>query len=437
MNSHPNPIHEFECFGNTFFIDTDKMWAVEKQSIESTLYQAQDTPSFSTTCHEEPVTDIALLVSQDCNQKCIYCYADEGKYNQEGLMDQETAIRSVDWLVEQSKDKEKIGIRFYGGEPLLNYDIIQKVVHYAQEKAYLKTKSVHFTITTNGSLLTEEIINFLDENKIDVIISLDGPKEIQDRQRPFKNGKGTYDTIVPNVKKLLSVKPESFCRPTVFEHTDNKIVLESLRDIGFKTVILTNYSRSMFLNQDFDQDIPLLLTKIDSEGRTFWKNLQERRSDYFNNGKISEMWGRMIRKAMESFIYNRKQLLHCSSGRWAVAVSCSGDIYPCHRLVGIESLKMCSVFQNTIDQTPYSQAVTKRDEICTTCFAKYVCSGGCFHENLSATGSIFKPDEESCKLIRRTVEYGAAIASMLKGEDKDFLMEQKVIEKAPCPLDLF
>ncbi len=182
---------------------------------------------------EYPVAGIILLLAQECNMRCVYCYGVGGKYAGAGLMSEETAFRAVDWLIANSGNARKVGIGFYGGEPLLNFPLMRKVVSYAGTKAAEKCKQINFNMTTNGSLLTDEISSFLEDEKIDLLISFDGPPEYQNRQRPFKDGSGSYDRVHANIQKLRAVFPNLKGRATIYGDADPFRIKEGLEQAGF------------------------------------------------------------------------------------------------------------------------------------------------------------------------------------------------------------
>jgi uncharacterized protein len=186
------------------------------------------------------ISKIAIFVAQDCNLNCTYCYGAEdgssvgGTYGSRGKMAPTTAISSVDWLLKNSADRNEVGIVFFGGEPLLNFPLMKAIVEYADKQARLVGKKMTYSITTNGSLLDAEKIEFLRENRVNVTVSMDGGKRIQDSQRPLPGGGGSYDLVAKKVKELLKVIPDADCRGTIVDDADVKEAERDLREIGFK-----------------------------------------------------------------------------------------------------------------------------------------------------------------------------------------------------------
>jgi len=178
-----------------------------------------------------PIRNIALFITQNCNLGCTYCYGDEGNYGSSGHMDLDTAKKSVDWLIEQSGDVKKLGIAFFGGEPFLNFKLMRQVVFYAKKMADVADKKFEFSVTTNATLLSENRIKFLEEHGISPLVSFDGSKAIQDSQRPFKGGRGSFDVIVPKIAKLLQTFPNATARATLNGNNSPDEVKVVLREI--------------------------------------------------------------------------------------------------------------------------------------------------------------------------------------------------------------
>jgi uncharacterized protein len=194
------------------------------------------------TASDLPVTNIILFLTQACNMRCTYCYGNGGEYGERSIMTWETAVEAVDWLVKNSLDEKKIHICFFGGEPLMNFSLMRQVVAYAKEQAAGKGKQITFNMTTNGSLITNKIITFLQEEKIEPLISFDGPPEIQNRQRPFKNGRGSYNRVYANIRKLRRVFPKLMARATVCGDSDPFVIRKGIGDAGFSDGCITSAS---------------------------------------------------------------------------------------------------------------------------------------------------------------------------------------------------
>lgn len=390
-----------------------------------------------TSAKAASVVNIALLVTQQCNLRCIYCYGNGGGYGSGGEMNRKTAYRAVDWLIEQSKDIRKLGITFFGGEPLLNFSLMKEVVHYALKRGNESGKEFEFNITTNASLLDDEKIVFFKEYKINPLVSFDGPKEIQDTQRPFKNGKGSYELTLSKIKQLLEGLPKSACRAIIVGATSPVVVDNALREIGFGARHLGLVSPSLFGEENdshvAERDFTEMLSWAQAMSRELRAGIKERDTERLNNLKGSGTLGGFV----EQFVNSQKRYFPCSAGRDFVGVSCSGNIYLCHRFVGIEGQRLGDIYNGDLKREIYQVSPLRSREKCANCFAKYLCGGGCYHDNLGTTGSVFEADEGLCAHIRRLTELAAAICCRLSEDDKAYLVKEKIISKKLCPLDLF
>jgi uncharacterized protein len=400
---------------------------------------------------KEPVTimKIALFVSQDCNFNCVYCYGAEeegsvgGTYGSRGKMTAATAAKAVDWLMVQSKDDEKVGIVFFGGEPFMNYPVMKQVVEYANARAKEYNKTVDYSVTTNGSLLNDEKIAFLKDNKIYPTVSMDGNREIQDKQRPLPNGKGTYDLTAPKVRKLLKAIPTTSCRGTIFDDRDTGDAEKGLRDLGFATTYLTVASPSLFDNKPDQKPTKKRFDNSCKKARREFDQirmvLKDRDSETLRSLQETGTWAKKIIRFTQEFRNHEKRYFPCGAGRHYVGVSSSGDVYPCHRLVGGKDQKLGSIFGKKLDREVFHKtAMGVQDKNnCAKCYAKYVCAGGCHHDNLGATGHVHGPDNEMCDLTRYVVGLAAVLCSQLTDEDKAFLIGEKIIIPKACPIDIF
>ena len=266
--------------------------------------------------------------------RCTYCYGDGGGYGSSGEMSRETAFAAVDWLVAQSGRTKQLRICFFGGEPLLNVRLIEQVVPYAREKAEHAEKKIGFGITTNASLLDDERLEFLQKHDIMPLVSFDGPKAIQDRQRPFKNGDGSYDAVVGRIRKLLKVFPDAECRVTLVGDSDVAEIESSLKQIGFKSWRITAASQSLIASESKGSGVQRELSGMvrRSEGAADELLAALRRRDAATLKALPRP--DPLYRCVEQFANNRKRFFACSAGRAMVGVSASGGVYLCHRFVG-------------------------------------------------------------------------------------------------------
>ncbi|MBF0408913.1 MAG: SPASM domain-containing protein [Candidatus Riflebacteria bacterium] len=385
---------------------------------------------------------IALFVTQECNQKCIYCYGGEsGSFGSGGRLSQDTAFRAVDWLMLQSKSEKKVGIVFFGGEPFLEFPLMKSIVPYARKRGEEFGKEIDFSITTNGSLLDDEKIAFLQDNRIYPTVSFDGPKEIQDRQRPLRNGEGSYDVTLVQLRKLLKAIPGTSCRATLLRDSDPSLVERSLQSIGFRTVYITPAARSLFsLNPQthcLRDDMSWLRKKAETEAEEIVKCIRARDTSTLTLLKGTGTWGRKLCRFANEIMDRDKRYFPCGAGRYYVGISCSGDVYPCHRLVGTAGQKIGNIFEGELERGSFQTSMLETNQKCQNCLARYICAGGCYHDNLGANGNIFDPDPVICSLVKHIVELSANIASTITENEKTFLVDEKIFSRKICPFDLF
>jgi uncharacterized protein len=381
-----------------------------------------------------PIATIALFVTQECNLNCVYCYGDGGSYGSSGHMTTDTAKKTVDWLIEQSKNIKKLSISFFGGEPLMNFSLIKEVVEYAQKIGKKKGKTFEFGMTSNMLLLDKEKLAFLKKHKITPLVSFDGPKEIQDKQRPFKNiKKSSYDTTIPKIKKLLSVMPDTSCRATLLGNTNPVTVRKALSEIGFSKIHMTTASLSLF-NKTTDKQTSNIIRTIqmlESDTELFLKNVKNRNKEELKKQKNSGF----LLEVLASFLNDQKRYFPCGAGRGAVAVSNSGDVFLCHRFVGVDEYKLGHIYNNKLERTPFLKKTVNTIEKCSKCFAKYICAGWCYHDNKGSTGSVFEPSEDACQLMQKTMELTAYISCNLSENDKEYLIKEEIIPKKPLTME--
>lgn len=382
-----------------------------------------------------PIVSITLFLTQSCNLRCIYCYGDGGEYGTGGSMDDKTAFQAVDWLIEQSREMKSIHIGFFGGEPFLKFPLMKAVVEYAKKRASETGKTVDFNCNTNATLLDDEQIAFIKEHNLSILISIDGPQEIQDAQRPYANGKGSYDSVVPKIKKLLDVLPKTPAHAVMVGNTDPQRVKDALQDIGFTEISFLPASQSLFNNEPAKQkstrDTQTLLQTLEEDAE-MWLHLTKIR-DSEALTKLKTRSG--LIRGLNSLLHNSKKLHACGAGLGLVGISVSGDVYLCHRFVGRDEYKLGSIFGKELSREEYQKSPTTENEQCALCFARYYCAGGCKHDNVASCGSITVPSEDMCRLRRRELELVASITSRLDPEDQAFLVAQQIITPKPCLLD--
>lgn len=348
------------------------------------------------------VKALCLHVAHTCNLNCSYCFASQGKYQGErALMSLEVGKRAIDYLVENSGTRRNLEVDFFGGEPLMNWDVIKAVVAYARSIEKEKNKNFRFTLTTNGVLINDEVIEFANKEMSNVVLSLDGRKEIHDLTRVDYAGKGSYDDIVPKFKKLVEARGNKnyYIRGT-FTHANPDFTKDvfHIADLGF-----TELSMEPVVCDPTD---PMALTKEDlvivkEHYEILAKEMLKRKKE----GRGFTFYHYMIDLTEGPCIY--KRISGCGSGTEYMAVTPWGDLYPCHQFVGEEEYKLGDIWKGiTVEEKREEfkscNAYARKD--CESCWAKLYCSGGCAANAYHATGNIRGIYEDGCELFRKRIE---------------------------------
>ena len=350
-----------------------------------------------------PVKSLCLNVAHDCNLRCRYCFASTGDFSTgRELMSFDVAKAAIDFLLSNSGVRRNLEVDFFGGEPLLNFAVVKKTVLYARSLEEEYGKKFRFTLTTNGLLLTDAIIDFLNEEMSNVVLSLDGRRNINDSLRVTPSCDGSYDVIVPKFKRLVSRRGEKdyYVRGTFtkknLDFSKDVLHINSLgfEQISVEPVVLAPESEFSIKESDLD-----FITK---EYEEVVEVILERRK----NGNFLNFFHFMI--DLENGPCAIKKLKGCSCGNEYIAVTPSGDIFPCHQFVGIENWKMGNVLkdklvdQNVRERFLESNIFSKKD--CGSCWAKFFCGGGCNANNLKFNSDIRNPYKISCELQKKRVE---------------------------------
>lgn len=356
---------------------------------------------------ENIIKAMCLHVAHDCNLKCEYCFAAQGNFNGETLlMDLETGKKALKFLCENSGNRRNLEVDFFGGEPLMNFQVVKDLVRYGRkiEKEY--NKHFRFTITTNGVLLDEEKINFINENMDNVVLSLDGRREVNDNIRPTPNGKGSYDIIVPKFQKLIESRgdKEYYIRGTFTKYNkDFRNDLKEFYDLGFKNVsiepVVTDPSEPYALSEE---DLEEILLEYEKFSKDYIEMRKEDNDFLFFHFMIDLNQGPCIVKRM----------VGCGAGSEYIAVTPTGDIYPCHQFVGEKEFLMGNLDEgivNTELRDNFKCANVMNKVECSNCFAKYYCSGGCHANAYYNNGDFYKPYELGCEMERKRVECAISI----------------------------
>jgi len=375
---------------------------------------------------------IALLISQKCNMACTYCYADGGEYGEAGSMSYDIAKRAVDLLVRNSELDTDLAIIFFGGEPLLEFKLIRQITFYAKAQCVKFSRKVSFSITTNGSLLKDDRLLFFKLNSFNVMVSIDGGKKTQDAQRPFKDGRGSYEQIIPMVRKLLKLLPDSPARATYTgEYFTPLEIRNDLHKVGFKHTGIAMASGTLFDHKDRNKAPNGIIRLLEEDADALLIAINDRRSDLMDLD-IS------LLNYLLQFIQKEKSYYPCGAGRGLIAVSSNGDIYPCHRFVGMPKYRIGKIGSDeNIRASLFNVSPLQVSEKCFSCFAKFLCGGACYHDSFTENGSLYEPDEDLCKIMKRTMELIVFIKSQLNEEDLNFLSMTISESDDVCGLDFF
>ena len=267
------------------------------------------------------------------------------------------------------------------------------------------------------------------------MVSFDGTKELQDSQRPYTNGQGSYDATLPRIKKLLAEVPDTPGHAVIVGATDPKAVKDAMQEIGFARVTVMPASKSLLAGEpdtiQSARDTQETFLALEQEADA-WTDLVGKR-DEVALMKLKSKSGLYL--ALITLLHNSKQRHACGAGLGLVAVSCAGDIYLCHRFVGRDEYKMGNVFENGLNREEYLKSPTTESTVCAACFARYYCAGGCKHDNAGSCGSIATPSADICRLKCRELELAASIVGRLGSEERAFLVKQDIFPPKPCPLD--
>ncbi len=357
------------------------------------------------------VKAMCLHIAHDCNLACRYCFAEEGEYHgRRALMTYEVGTKALDYLIANSGNRKNLEVDFFGGEPLMNWKVVKDLVAYGRSQEEKFNKKFRFTLTTNGVLLNDEIEEFANREMDNVVLSLDGRKEVNDLMRPFRNGKGSYDLIVPKFQKLADSRNQDryYIRGTFTKNNLDftKDVLE-FADLGFKQI-----SVEPVVAEDTDsyaimaEDLPQIFDEYDNLAKVMIEREREGRGFNFFHFMLDLEGGPCV----------AKRLSGCGSGTEYLAVTPWGDLYPCHQFVGNEAFLMGNVDDGIVkpeiaDDFRGCSVYTK--EKCKTCFAKFYCSGGCMANSDKFHGTIYDTYDVGCEMQKKRVECAIMIKAAL------------------------
>ena len=378
---------------------------------EGQLFCEDDYMAFTGKLQEAPIKALCLHVAHDCNLRCQYCFASTGDFGGgRKLMDFETGKKAIDFVIARSGNRRNLEVDFFGGEPLMNFDVVKQIVEYARglEKHY--NKNFRFTVTTNGMLLDDDIMDYINKEMSNVVLSIDGRKDVNDSLRRTLDGSSCYDHIVPKFKELVARRggKDYYVRGTFTKkNLDFASDVLHLNDLGFNeisvepAVLEDKYTFALT-----EEDLPVIFKE--------YEKLADELVERQKQGKGFNFFHFMI--DLEQGPCAIKRLRGCGCGNEYVAITPDGDIYPCHQFVGNEQWKMGSVhtgeFNNDMKQT-FAKATVVHKKDCQNCWARFYCSGGCNANSANFEGDILKSHKLSCEMEKKRVECAIYIKAKL------------------------
>ena len=351
---------------------------------------------------------ICLNVIHGCNLRCKYCFADEGEYHGHGgVMSVETAKRAIDYVIKRSGPRKNIEIDLFGGEPTLIMDKIKEIIQYARDNEEKWGKNVRFTMTTNATLLTPEIMDYMDKEMGNIILSLDGRKDVNDNVRIKIDKTGSYDDIVPNIKEMIKRRTPgktyyvrgTFTRDnTDFYNDVMAMVDEGFRELSIEPVVLPDESPLSLREEDLDE----IFANYDKLYEEMARRKKEGDEFNFYHFNIDLNGGPCVYKRISG----------CGAGFEYVAITPQGEVYPCHQFVGKEEFKLGSIYDDTYDAElgkKFKKAHIYNKPKCRECWARFYCSGGCQANNFAFNGDMNIPYEIGCKMQKKRIECAIAL----------------------------
>lgn len=400
-----------------------------EEAVEEVLELEKQGQLFAPDIYENYIFDfkkrqtvvkaLCLHIAHDCNLACRYCFAEEGEYHgRRALMSFEVGKKALDFLVANSGNRVNLEVDFFGGEPTMNWQVVKDLVEYGRSLEKPNNKKFRFTLTTNGVLLNDEIMEFANREMANIVLSIDGRKEVNDKMRPFRGGQGSYDVIVPKFQKVAESRGQMnyYVRGT-FTHNNLDFANDVLHlaDLGFKQI---SVEPVVAKPEDWyairEEDIPALKEEYDRLAAEMIRRRKEGRGFNFFHFMIDLEGGPCV----------AKRLSGCGSGTEYLAVTPWGDLYPCHQFVGQEQFLMGNVEEgivNTELRDEFKCCNVYAKDKCKKCFAKFYCSGGCAANSYNFHGNINDAYDVGCELQRKRIE----CAIMLKAAEAEYEEQQE------------
>ncbi|MBQ9463721.1 MAG: thioether cross-link-forming SCIFF peptide maturase [Lachnospiraceae bacterium] len=366
------------------------------------------------------VKALCLHIAHDCNLACRYCFAEEGEYHgRRELMSFETGKKALDFLVAASGTRRNLEVDFFGGEPLMNWETVKRLVAYGRSLEEPNGKHFRFTVTTNGMLLNDEVMEFCNREMDNVVLSLDGRKEVNDRMRPTPGGHGSYDIIVPKFQKFAKQREGQYYVRGTFTRQNLDFSEDALHflELGFDRFSLEPVVASEDLSEDMayairEEDLPKIFAEYDRLAEILVERTKAGRPFTFFHFMIDLQQGPCV----------AKRLAGCGSGCEYVSVTPNGNIYPCHQFAGEDEFLLGTVdtgITNTAVTEDFRSCNVYSKEKCRNCFARFYCSGGCAANSYHFHGTIHDAYDIGCEMQRKRIECAIAVQAALAADDDD------------------
>ena len=382
------------------------------------LFTEDDYAQFANMMVSSPIKALCLNIAHDCNLRCEYCFAGKGDYCQgRMLMTEEVGKAAIDYLLHYSQGRHNLEVDFFGGEPTINFDVVKKVVEYARSKEKEFDKKFRFTITTNGLILNDDMMDFINREMYNVVCSVDGRKEVNDRVRARVDGSGCYDAIIPHFQELIRRREASgndenwqyYVRGTFTKYNkDFGNDVMHMFDLGFDQIsfepVVADAKQPYALTYE---DLPDVFAEYERLSKLIIENKK-------SAGKHFNFYHFMI--DLDQGPCAIKRLRGCGCGNEYVAITPDGDVYPCHQFVGHEEWKMGNVFDLSINKEMkdnFARATVYHKSKCQECWAKFYCSGGCNANNWQYMGNILDSFDLACEMEKKRLECAIMIQAAL------------------------
>ena len=365
------------------------------------LFSPDIYQSFCDNRNNVSLKALCLNVSHMCNMTCTYCFAGDGEYNAQGLMSFETGKRAIDFLVENSGNHKRLDIDFFGGEPLLNWDVVKDIVNYTRKNEATWNKFFRFTLTTNGLLIDDDVISFTEQHMYNVVLSLDGRREVNDNMRCLLGGGGSYDKVLPKFKKLVEARggKDYYIRGTFTrKNLDFSNDILHLADLGFSELSM----EPVVADPDLDyalkiSDLPKIFEQYELLANEMLKREKQGRGFRFYHFMLELLRGPCV----------HKRLAGCGVGCEYLAVTPQGELFACHQFIGNNEFLMGDIF-NGIDNLKLREKFIRRNIYsmpeCNSCWAKMYCSGGCAANAYNDSGSVLGVHKLGCEMFKKRIE---------------------------------